>query len=68
VEFLNARHISVSSDVLAILDTTNPKIIRIFDIVSGRPSTVQIEHSTEVIEMDLNQVEMSSERKICFID
>ena len=65
---MNQRHISVSSDVLALLDTQNPKIVRIFDIVSGKPSTVQIEHSTEIVEMDLNQVNMASERKMCFID
>lgn len=68
VEFLNARHISLSADVLALIDPTDPKIVRIFDIISGKPSTVTINHSSEIIEMELNQVEMSSERKMCFID
>jgi intraflagellar transport protein 80 len=68
VEFLNARHLSVTSDILAIIDPQNPKVVRIFDIVSGRPSTVQIEHSTEIVEMELNQVDMASERKMCFVD
>ena len=36
--------------------------------MSGKDSNTPIEHSTEIIEMDLNQVEMSSERKMCFID
>jgi hypothetical protein len=54
VEFLNARHLSLSSDVLALIDPTNPKIVRVFDIVSGKPSNVNIEHSTEIVEMDLN--------------
>ena len=54
VEFLNARHLSISSDILAIIDPTNSKIVRIFDIISGKPSTVNIEHSTEIVEMDLN--------------
>ena len=67
-EFLNKRHISISSDVLAILDTQNPKIIRIFDVISGKQSSVNVEHSSEIVEMDLNQTEMSSERKLCFID
>jgi len=44
----------VSADVLAVIDPTNPKIVRIFDIISGKPSTVMIEHTTEVVEMDLN--------------
>lgn len=30
--------------------------------------TNSIDHSTEILEMDLNQVEMSSERKMGFID
>jgi len=68
VEFLNTRHISLSSDVLALLDTVNPKIIRIFDIASGKPSPVQIEHTTEITDVGLNQVDMSSERKMAFID
>ena len=53
---------------MAVIDPTNSKLVRLFDIISGKPSTVQIEHSTEIVEMDLNQVDMSSERKMCFID
>lgn len=68
VEFLNKRHISISSDVLAIIDPINSKIVRIFDVMSGKPATQIIEHSTEVCEMDLNQIDMSSERKMCFVD
>lgn len=58
----------MSSDVLALIDPANPKIVRVFDIMSGKPSNVTIEHSTEIIEMEVNQVEMSSERKMAFID
>ncbi len=42
VEFLNARHISLSADVLSLIDPSDPKNIRIFDIVSGKQSTVTI--------------------------
>ncbi len=59
---------SLSSDILAVIDPTNQKIVRVFDIISGKPAAVNIEHSTEIVEMELNQVEMSSERKMCFID
>lgn len=68
VEFLNKRHLSLSGDVLALIDPMNSKIVRVFDIMSGKPAAQQIEHSTEIIEMELNQVEMSSERKMCFVD
>ena len=54
VEFLNNRSISLSSDVIAILDTSNAKIIRIFDIMSGKPLQKTIEHNCDIIEMDLN--------------
>ena len=54
--------------MLAIIDPTNPKIVRVFDIMSGKPSTQFIEHTTEICEMDLNQIDMSSERKMCFVD
>ncbi len=33
VEFLNRRHLSISSDVLAMIDPANPKIVRVFDIL-----------------------------------
>ena len=54
MEFLNARHLSISSDVLALIDPSNPKIVRIFDVISGKPSNISIEHSTEIIEMEVN--------------
>lgn len=68
VEFLNKRHISISNDVLAIIDPANPKNVSVFDIKSGKPSPQLIQHTTEICEMNLNQIEMSSERKMCFID
>ena len=36
VEFLNKRHISLSGDVLALIDPLAPKIVRLFDILSGK--------------------------------
>jgi intraflagellar transport protein 80 len=68
VEFITKRHISISADVLAVIDPSNPKIVKIFDIMSGRPLNTNVEHTTEILEMDLNQIEMASERKMCFID
>lgn len=68
VEFLNKRSISLSSDVVAVIDTTNTKVIRIFEIATGKPMNVNIENSSEIIEMQLNQTEIANERKLCFID
>lgn len=68
VEFLNQRHLSLSGDVLALIDPMSPKIVRIFDILSGKPAAQQISHSAEILEMELNQIDMASERKMCFVD
>jgi intraflagellar transport protein 80 len=68
IEFLNKRHISLSSDVIAIIDPMSPKIVRVFDIMSGQPSSQTIEHTAEIVEMKLNQIAMGSERKMCFVD
>ena len=46
----------------------NAKIVRVFDIMSGKQASQHIEHSTDIVEMDLNQIDMSSERKMCFVD
>ena len=38
---------------MAVIDPSNPKIVKVFDIMSGKPTSTQIEHSTEILEMDL---------------
>eukprot|EP00357_Protocruzia_adherens_P036295 CAMPEP_0115012696 /NCGR_PEP_ID=MMETSP0216-20121206/24908_1 /TAXON_ID=223996 /ORGANISM="Protocruzia adherens, Strain Boccale" /LENGTH=748 /DNA_ID=CAMNT_0002381837 /DNA_START=628 /DNA_END=2874 /DNA_ORIENTATION=+ len=68
VEFLNQRTLTLSHDILAFVDTSNAKIIRLFDVVSGKPLPKTIEHSLEIVEMALNQTEHSPDRKICLID
>ena len=65
---MNKRHISLSTDVIALIDPVSPKIVRIFDIISGKPATQNVEHTTDILEMKLNQIEMASERKMCFVD
>ena len=37
IEFLNKRHLSISHDVLALIDPMAPKIVRLFDCASGKP-------------------------------
>lgn len=61
VEFLNQNSISISSDVVSIIDTTNPKVIQIFEVSSGSPTNINIENSNEIVAMQLNQTEMSNE-------
>ena len=45
----------------------NPKIVRVFDITSGKPGQA-IEHATDIVEMELNQIEAATERKMVFVD
>lgn len=40
VEFLNNRHLSLSSDVLGVIDPANPKVVRVFDIASGKQTGI----------------------------
>ena len=68
VEFLNKRVVSLSTDVITILDTSNTKIIRVFDVTSGKPGAVGIEHTLEITELTLNQVDNATERKVAFLD
>lgn len=68
VEFLNKNSISVSSDVIGLIDTSNTKIIRIFEVSNGSPTNINIENSNEILAMALNQTEIAKERKLCFID
>jgi intraflagellar transport protein 80 len=68
IEFLNKRFITLGPDVISILDTSNPKIIRSFDIGTSKATAVNIEHILEITDIVLNQTENSSERKIAFLD
>lgn len=53
-EFLNKKYVSISGDVIAILDTSNTKIIRLFEVNSGKPAVINIEHSLDILELSLN--------------
>lgn len=64
---MNQRHISLASDVIAIIDPVNQKQVKIFDIQSGKAGQ-SIDHATDIIEMELNQVDVPTERKMVFVD
>jgi len=40
--------------VIGIIDTTNSKIVRVFDILSGNANKENIETSNEIVAMQLN--------------
>jgi intraflagellar transport protein 80 len=59
---------SISNDILAVLSQNAPKTIKIYDITSGKPLNHQLDHSMDIIELALNQSDLSRDRKVCFID
>jgi len=64
-EFLSSESVSLSSDCIAIKDTSNFKVIQIFDAGTGK-HLQKLEHTLEIIMLQLNQI--AGERKLAFID
>jgi hypothetical protein len=54
VEFLSKKKISLSADVLAISDSTNPKKVLYFDTNNGKLMNYSLEHSLEILHFELN--------------
>lgn len=69
-EFLSSSSISLSPDIVAIIDSSNKKMIRTFDTATGRPCAVpNIEHKAEVVFVALNQtMAPSSVRQLVVVD
>lgn len=44
LEFLSKRLISLSTDIIAMVDSGNPKIVRIYEIGSTKQSGAFVEH------------------------
>ncbi len=65
---MSKKKISLSLDILAIIETTNNKMIKFYEIATGKPLNFTVEHSLSIVEINLNQVEQSLERKIGYID
>lgn len=68
VEFLNRKKLSISNDILAIVDGANNKIIRFYDMSNGKVMNFTVDHTLEIQELHLNQTDMAGERKVAFVD
>lgn len=68
VEFLNSMTISLSTDTLSILDHSDRKTIRSFDINTGKQLSVALSHSLEISELALSHYGPTEDRKVFFID
>lgn len=62
------KSISISNDILAILNPNNWKNIKLYDLSSGKLLSNSIDHSMDINEIALNQSVGNRERKLCFID
>lgn len=67
-EFLNRKTVSLSSDTIAILDKSDGKTIRLFDVETGRPLSATITHTLEIVELAISQHAKGPERKVCYLD
>lgn len=65
---MSRKRLSISSDIIAVIESTNVKMIRLYEIATGKPLNFTVEHTLPVLEINLNQVELSLERKIAFVD
>jgi len=67
-EFLNRKRVTMSNDIVAVIDGTNNKLIKFFELANGKPLNFNIDHVLDILEINLNQTEQTTERKIAFID
>lgn len=50
----------MSNDIVAVIDGTNSKLIKFFEIASGKPLNFTIDHGLEILEINLNQTEQAT--------
>jgi len=58
IDVMNRTHVALSNDVVILLDSSNHKVLRVFDIKDASQITT-IEHSMEICRFELNQVATS---------
>jgi intraflagellar transport protein 80 len=68
VELLNQLTLAICRDTIALVDPVNPRTVRLFDALSGRPVGTALEHRLEVIAVGLNQHGMGADRKLAILD
>eukprot|EP00727_Mastigamoeba_balamuthi_P006738 m51a1_g2685 putative intraflagellar transport protein 80 homolog (728) ;mRNA; f:749144-752031 len=67
-EFLNAQTATLSSCFIAMVDRTDGKNIHVFDVNTGRPTGVTLNHNIEVAEIALSHHSTPAEALLAFID
>ena len=67
-EFLNHQTLSICRDVVALVDPSNPKQVRVFDVFTGRALGNPIQHKLDIVRIALNQQGSGADRKIAILD
>lgn len=67
---LNSNTLTISTDVLALKDSKDEKIVHLFDTASGRPldNSPTVTHSNQVVQISLSQCGPLTERYLALID
>lgn len=66
--FLKRHDISLSSDILVLIDSAKRQNIHILDAKSGSPICDPITHTLDVVYVSLNQSGLINDRKLAFLD
>lgn len=53
---MSKKKIAMSSDIIAVIESTNSKIIKFYELATGKPLNFTVEHSLPIIEINLNQL------------
>jgi intraflagellar transport protein 80 len=65
---LTERHISLCADKIAILNPSAKKTFMVFDVHTGQPRGKPVQHTREILELDLSQYTASRDPMISFVD
>mmetsp|Transcript_12103 Transcript_12103/g.27941 ORF Transcript_12103/g.27941 Transcript_12103/m.27941 type:complete len:770 (-) Transcript_12103:166-2475(-) len=67
-ELLNPHTISLGNDYIASVDHTDVKVVRAFDVTSGREVGEPVKHTMDVVFVSLNKYGGVGDRKLILID
>lgn len=67
-EFLNHQTLSICRDAVCLVDPSQPKQIRVFDVHTGRPVGNPIVHKLDLVRISLNQQGSGADRTIALLD
>mmetsp|Transcript_42074 Transcript_42074/g.98677 ORF Transcript_42074/g.98677 Transcript_42074/m.98677 type:complete len:767 (-) Transcript_42074:943-3243(-) len=67
-EAINANTVSMSTDVIAVIDHSDPKLVRVFDTASGKELGKPIQHVLDITSVQLNRWGSATQRKCILQD